>query len=119
MTQTLTALCGALPDPIPPDPAMLGPPSSQLRDPSKRPWEQGKIGYDHWAVEQLVERTKGDEPIDRLVADAQKDTFGDPGDIWDLHGATEAEKATRPREMDFIKPLTEEELARRKKRRVE
>ena len=98
------------------------PSSSLLYDPSKRPWEQSKVGYDHWAVARLVERTKGDdEPVDRdpLVADAQREVFGDSGEIWAIHGATEAEKATRPREMDSSRPPTEEELERRKKRRTD
>ena len=96
------------------------PSSIQLHDPSKRPWEQSKVGYDHWAVGRLVERTKGDEPVDRdpLVADVQREVFGDSGEIWTLHGAIEAEKATRPREMESIKPPTED-LERRKKKRVE
>ena len=89
------------------------PSSTQLHDPSKRPWEQSKVGYDHWAVVRLVEGTKGDESVDRdpLVADAQRDVFGDSGEIWTLHGATEAEKATRPWEM--------ENLERRKRIRVQ
>lgn len=74
------------------------PSTSQLHDPSKRPWEQSKVGYNHWAVARLVERTKGDEPGDRdpLVADAQREVFGDSGEIWGLHGAMEADKTTRP-----------------------
>jgi kinetochore protein Mis12/MTW1 len=121
VAQTLATLSDALPDPIPPDPSSLMPSSSLLHDPSKRPWERSKVGYDHWAVARLVERTKGDEPVDRdpLVADTQREVFGDSGEIWAIHGATEAEKATRPLEMESLKPLAEEELERRKKRRVD
>jgi hypothetical protein len=122
VTETLTTLTGALPDPIPPDPSSFLHSSSQLHDPSKRPWEKSKVDYDHWAVARLVERTKGDdEPVDRdpLVADAQSGVFGDSGEIWALRGATESTKVVRLREVESNKPLTEQEMERRKKRRVE
>ncbi|KAF8513577.1 Mis12 protein-domain-containing protein, partial [Hysterangium stoloniferum] len=55
-TESLIALCGVLPDPILLDPSSFLPSPSLLADPARRPWEQGKIGYDHWAVNRLVER---------------------------------------------------------------
>ncbi|KAF8470368.1 Mis12 protein-domain-containing protein [Gautieria morchelliformis] len=92
VTKSLNTLIGALPNPIPPDPSFFLPSSSQLHDPSKQPWEQSKTSYDHWAVAQLVERTKGDDDVDRdpLVADAQSGVFGDSGEIWALSGATKS-----------------------------
>ncbi|KIJ37082.1 hypothetical protein M422DRAFT_232063 [Sphaerobolus stellatus SS14] len=117
--ETLAELADSLPEPTLPDSSSFIP-SIQLHDPAKRPWEQGRVGYDHWAVAKLVERTKGDEPGDQdpQVADAQRGTFGDAEEIWGLHGAVEAEKVPRPREMDSVDYQTDSDPGRSKKRKV-
>lgn len=99
--ETMRDLTGEPPnlDLIGPDAVSFIASSSQLHDPSKRPWEQGRVGYDHWAISRLIERTQVNEQ-DPQIAIAEREAVGNVDEIWALQGTVEAEKAIRPPELD-------------------
>ncbi|GJJ14128.1 hypothetical protein Clacol_008385 [Clathrus columnatus] len=102
LAETLSKLTSSLPDPVPPEVESLIPPALQQQDPTKRPWEQGRTGYVQWAVSRLIQRTNGDDiDKDTEIDNAQREVFGDAEDLWNLHGSLEAEKASRPRDLEL------------------
>lgn len=103
LIDTLTELARSLPDPTFSD-SLVPSPSQQLQDPSKRPWERGRTGYDQWAVSRLVERTNGDDPVfsNVEIENAQREVFSEAEELWTIHGSLEAEKASRPRDFELV-----------------
>lgn len=112
LVETLSELARSLPDPELPRPESLMPSDSQLQDSSRRPWERGRIGYDQWATSRLIERTNVLK--DTEIENVQLEVFGDAEELWAAHGAIEAEKASRPRDLELAEVESDP-----KKRRLE